>query len=467
MLFAQDPVEFFGGSGARAHAVSHRDAEALQREGLAFRLEQMLTAIPPLGALADAQGLDADVSLDEAPRLLFPHTIYKSYNPDWLAEQDFSRITDWVTKFVTIDPPHAIDGTSTEPPATADDWLDWLERALGIAVVHSSGTSGRLSLVPALVGARWAHQRRLRMVRSELLASHGLGEAEMRMAVIWPAPARGRSALVTAGRMWREFEELAPDEFVTLFDEAPGLDYELYVTMARREAARGVPELPAPAPAVERMLEIAEYRRAHFGEFVNAMLDKVEAGMAGRRTVLMGAPYVQAVIARAALERGMEGFFAPHSFLQSMGGLKGRTMPGDGEDAIGRFMGNAHEIGMYGMTEMMLAATRCQRGRFHVPPWVIVWALDPAGGWAALPRNGVREGRAAFLDLSVEGSWGGLVSADHIVIDYDPCACGRRTPSIDARIRRVADDDWECEFTPAAPQAMAAAFEVLGAPARA
>lgn len=462
MQFARDPVEFFGGSGSRAHAVSASEAEALQQEAVAFRLGQMLPVIPPLAALADAQGLDVFVPLDQVPRLLFPHTIYKSYDPVWLAERDFSALTDWATKFVAVDSSNIADDASGAPPTTADEWLDWLEQALAIAVVHSSGTSGRLSLVPARVEARLAHQRRLRMVRTELLASHGLGEAEMRMSVIWPAPARGRSALVYAGRMWREFEQLAPHEFATLFDEAPGLDYELYVTMARREAARGMLELPPPSPDVERMLEVAEYRHSHFGEFVDAMLDRVEAAMAGRRAILMGAPHVQAVIARAALARGMERFFAPHSFVQSMGGLKGRAMPNDGEAAIRRFMGDAQEIGIYGMTEMMLAATRCRHGRFHMPPWVIAWALDPTQDWAPLPRSGVREGRAAFLDLSVEGSWGGLISADHVVIDYGPCACGRRTPSVDARIRRVADDDRDTGFTPATPQAMAAALEALG-----
>ncbi|MFT4027569.1 MAG: hypothetical protein QM676_12315, partial [Novosphingobium sp.] len=59
-------------------------------------------------------------------------------------------------------------------------------------------------------------------------------------------------------------------------------------------------------------------------------------------------------------------------------------------------------------------------------------ALLPVG-------EGKVEGRAAFFDLSMDGRWGGVISGDKIEIDYTPCACGARSPSISDTIARYAD----------------------------
>jgi hypothetical protein len=96
---------------------------------------------------------------------------------------------------------------------------------------------------------------------------------------------------------------------------------------------------------------------------------------------------------------------------------------------------------MYGMQEIQTAMPRCQKGgRYHVPPWLICLPLDKDGEHI-LPGfgQGQVEGRAAFFDLSVDGRWGGIISGDHIHIDYGTCECGARSPSIRDDIRRYAD----------------------------
>src|SRR3546814_2891855 len=83
---------------------------------------------------------------------------------------------------------------------------------------------------------------------------------------------------------------------------------------------------------------------------------------------------------------------------------------------------------------------RCRAGgRYHVPPWVVPLILDKSGD-ALLPiGNGEYEGRAAFFDLSIDGRWGGVISGDRISIDFSPCPCGHKGPSIRDNIARYAD----------------------------
>ena len=98
-----------------------------------------LPAIPPLHALAEAQGLGPDVALDDLPKLFFPHTIYKSYDPAWLLSGDYARMARWLQNFTTVDLK-----TGDQPDfASIDAWLDWLEAQCDADIAHSSGTTGR------------------------------------------------------------------------------------------------------------------------------------------------------------------------------------------------------------------------------------------------------------------------------------------------------------------------------------
>ena len=47
--------------------------------------------------------------------------------------------------------------------------------------------------------------------------------------------------------------------------------------------------------------------------------------------------------------------------------------------------------------------------------------------------------RYAFLDTSIEGRWGGLITGDRIFVDYDDCACGRPGPTITRDIARYGE----------------------------
>jgi hypothetical protein len=84
---------------------------------------------------------------------------------------------------------------------------------------------------------------------------------------------------------------------------------------------------------------------------------------------------------------------------------------------------------------------RCQEGgRYHLPAWVVALPLNKEGD-ALVPgfADGEVEARAAFFDLSMDGRWGGVISGDRIQIDFRPCTCGSKSPSIRDDIARYSD----------------------------
>ncbi|MET0365533.1 MAG: hypothetical protein ABW169_12855, partial [Sphingobium sp.] len=95
----------------------------------------------------------------------------------------------------------------------------------------------------------------------------------------------------------------------------------------------------------------------------------------------------------------------------------------------------------YSMQELQSGMPKCQKGgRYHLPPWLVPLILDKSGD-NLLPIDLTQEyeGRAAFFDLSLDGRWGGVISGDKVAIDFRPCACGHKGPTIRDNVARYAD----------------------------
>jgi hypothetical protein len=146
----------------------------------------------------------------------------------------------------------------------------------------------------------------------------------------------------------------------------------------------------------------------------------------------------------AVRERGYSAKdFHPENACYLGGGLKRAKLPPDYREFVYETFNLSPRFiyQMYGMQELGTSMPRCQIGqRYHVPPWLICLPLDKDGD-ALVPGvgEGKVEGRAAFFDLSMDGRWGGVISGDHIEVDYSPCACGNRSPSIADNIYRYSD----------------------------
>lgn len=450
------PLEPYLLDHAAAHGLSGNELAGIQQQALSARLADLLPQLPPLAAMAQAQGLDADITLDDAPKLFFPHTIYKSYDPIWLLAGNFPRMNAWLQQFTTVD----LKTAALPQFGSIDAWLGWLETECGIDVAHSSGTTGRMSLIARSQADALARHARNRVGFVQLVAEQGVAEEDAWYHIVWPGAAGGRSAQQKMAEGARHMSARSPDDFLALYDNDLGADYEFFVVRARLARRLGQLELPRPSPYVALKLAEADHRHAMQNEAAARMIEGMRE-LAGKRILLMGSPHSLAGICRAGVAAGLGGRFAAQSAHVSVGGLKGLDAPPDYDEVLSGLLGNAIPVEGYGASEMNTGYMKCREGRFHIPPWVVVYLLDPVVGWQPKPREGVQEGRGAFLDLAFASAWGGLVTADHIEVDYRPCACGRQSASISPNIRRVADSDEDFSWIPASSDAIGAALEAL------
>jgi hypothetical protein len=194
--------------------------------------------------------------------------------------------------------------------------------------------------------------------------------------------------------------------------------------------------------------EIAEYeetgarREKALDEAVNVTVDAL-LEVRTEKLFLLGLWGNMHKVAVAMRERGYGAKdFHPDNLMYVGGGLKREQLPPDYREFVrGTFnIRDGRNFQLYGMQELGSVKVRCQEGgRYHAPPWMVCLPLNKEGD-ALLPMDqGEVECRAAFFDLSMDGRWGGVISGDRMEIDFGPCACGARSPSIRDNIVRYAD----------------------------
>ena len=135
-------------------------------------------------------------------------------------------------------------------------------------------------------------------------------------------------------------------------------------------------------------------------------------------------------IIEQARELGIgDGEFHPQSVINAGGGVKGVALPDDYKEIVTKFYGSVIRPGAYGMTELFQMMPRCEAMRYHRPPGLIWLLLNQSGEElinAAPGHAEPVEGRFAFLDLSLDGRWGGLITGDKVTIDISGrWPCGR------------------------------------------
>jgi hypothetical protein len=460
LAWMQDPFAAFGASNTAIHSVARDEAEAVQLLAFNLRLAQRRDEIPVLGKLADSQGITCADSLDATAPLLFTHDLYKSYPPSLLIRQRFQDLTRWLSRLTPCDLSRAdVAGCSS-----IDDWLGRLRLQTPLDVATSSGTRGILSFFPksrhdyalAATGLRV----QLTQVFGRPVASDAMDE---KLHVLTPFYRDGHS---TVARL--------PCYFLQVFCKGdPGflhtaLPYTLSSDMmwlaARLRAAEAAGDLgrvEIPETLAARRSEWQQLQQQLPAQQA-AFIRQTGPELAGKRVFALGITTLFYRIAKEGLEHGVRCAFGPGSVVMGGGGAKGTELPADADRVIAEFFGVTRVGGGYGMTEQNTFMTCCEHDHFHLPPWVTLVLLDAHSG-APLPRSAVQTGRAAFFDMTHDGSWGGIVTGDRITVDYRPCPCGRTTLHIDQTIQRFSelnggDDKISCA---AAPSAQSDALEYL------
>jgi len=460
LRMADDPPKFFDYSNRRAHQVPREYAEEMQLAVLQQRFAQLRDRVAVLKAAADEQGIGHLDNLDEGANLVFPDSVYKSYPVSLLEKNRFDQMTKWLGRLTSTD----VSKADVRGCTGIDSWLEALEAATDMQVVNSSGTSGAMTFLPRTRKDYRIVSDIFGMTSRDFNGIESLPDLRREPWHSFYLGFRGGRSHAGRAASWVVDNFAGSKDFLhTLYDMDMSSDVMFTAARLRRAQARG---------ELDR-LEISPTLKARQGEFEAIQQSTAQAmhrifdrliTLKGQKVYIAGMTASLTELSRRGLERGYRQMFGPSSIVQCGGGSKGGNLPENWEELVLEFTG-ARRIGQYyGMTEVTMITAKCSENHYHVPPWIVPYALDPATG-RSLPRTGTQTGRATFFDLVPQTYWGGVATGDEVTVDWRPCACGRTTVHIHPAIRRFsektgADDKITCA---AAEDAHAAAIDFLAA----
>jgi hypothetical protein len=408
--------------------VAPDDLLPLQIEASNERLETRIKAIPLLANRVESSGVRAIATPSDLVPLLFAHNTYKTYAEAWLTEGQWDRMARWLATVSTYERGDGsfggVDGL--------DEWVQCLERE-GRYVACSSGTTGK----PAMLGAtlhdlEFASQSNV----ASLSWSTGIEPAQDRKFFglgprtnITRNEHTRRALLEAFGSKTEEPYQLP----------VPPISVESMMTMImlRRRIADGT----ARPGEVSEFETLSTQRQASMDA---AQEDAIDALVKAREQKLLLTGFFPHLypLALGVREQGYSGKdYSADNAMFTGGGLKGVQLPSDYRETILDTFNVSEErlYNFYAMQEINTVLPKCAAGRYHVAPWVMVLPLDAPGEQLLDAGEGEIECRAAFMDLSLEGRWGGVISGDRVLVDVRVCACGHQGPTIGGEIVRYAD----------------------------
>ena len=402
---------------------------AAQVEAMDQRFQACRDQIKVLGRRAGEAGVTAVRSHEDAVKLLLPHTAYKSYPESWLMGKRWDRLSKWLDTVST----HRVPVEAVADVVDIDGWIEKLA-SHGLFVSCSSGTTGKSAmLIASNSDMSWC--------RTEAVAAYSWGSgvkpARDRRIFGMAAVAHVARNLVTGEAYTAALQNPAHERFA--YPVPPITVGNLtQMVVLRKSIAEGTAK-PGDIAAFEqlsatRQKAVDEAVGITARAVVEARRDKLHV------TGLWAGLYN---VAKAVRELGYDAKdFHPENSIYVGGGLKRANLPSDYREFVYETFNIRPERNYqnYSMQELHSGMPRCRAGgRYHVPPWVVPLILDKTGDNLLSIASGEYEGRAAFFDLSLDGRWGGVISGDRVSIDFGPCACGAKGPSIRDNIVRYAD----------------------------
>jgi hypothetical protein len=383
-----------------------------------------------VGLRAKEAGLTEVGDLFDAVQVLLPHTAYKSYPENWLREGRWNMMTKWLGT-ISPYPIKPIDLTKLQG---IDDWINALD-AVGHYIACSSGTTGKSAmLIASQADMEWSKIDTVNMY------SWGSGVKPMqdRMMICCAPIAKTPKATTIWGAQYKAFANPA---WKWLDYPVPPITVgSLTKMVVLRKAIADGTALPNDIAEFDRA---TKERQDTVDAAVGTTADYIIANRE-KKLFLTGLWNGHYHVAKAVRERGYSARdFHPDNCIYVGGGLKRAQLPPDYQ----QFVHETYNISTdkhfqnYSMQELNSGMPRCRAGgRYHVPPWMVPMILNRDGDvLESHTCQGEFEGRAAFFDLSLDGRWGGVITGDKIQLDFSPCKCGAKSPSIRDNVARFAD----------------------------
>ena len=430
------------------------DIAELQQHWVRKRFEQLRPHIPMLDRLAREQGVDKVNDIDDIAPLLFAHTVYKSYPLSYLEKNRFDKLTKWMSGLTTTD----LSGVDAAGIESIDDWLDLVDEKSDLMIFHTSGTTGKLSFIPRTKaqGRIVAKLAGIRLrdwfggnSRADMLRHH--------RPIINPGYRYGAATAQRLGVLQAEMFAGGFDNVLYLYpDRRFSADMQSLAGRIRNAEAKGeLGALKVPQALLRRREELLELE-AQRPQDVARFLEEAVNRFHGQDVFIAAVYSLLFDWAQDGLEKGQSGVFGAGTFVNTGGGAKGAKLPDNWKDMIRGYLGIKTFDDVYGMTESMSVAVRCEHDKYHFSPLTVVFPLDPKTG-KLLPRRDGTTGRMAFFDLIPDSYWAGFVSGDEVTFSgwERPCACGRTGLYAEPAIRRYSekeggDDKVMCSGAPEA-----------------
>jgi len=412
----------------------------LQLAGLKERFAQLITRIPVLRKLAAEQKIGRISGIDDAAPLLFRHSVYKSYPLSFLEKSDFQRLTRWLDGLTAFD----LSGLDASKCESIDEWIDLLDHNTEIRVVHSSGTSGKLSFLPRSEGEwsgpylRWHHH----FFEGFTDEGEHVVEGIETLPIISPSyrfGALGQQRMIE--HIIKYWHRGNGTPVITLHPNRMSADaLSLGGRLQAAEARGELGQLQLSPKLLARRDEFLKHAK-DVPLRMEAFLDAV-VNVKGQRVILLGQFGQYYDFAVAGSGRGMNHMFSSDSLISLGGGNKNRALPDGWQKMLFTFLGRTVREA-YGMSEIMAGSRKCLHGNYHIQPWVILYLVDQKSG-QVLPRIGTHTGRLGVFDLLASTYWGGFLTGDQVTITFDDttrCGCGRIGPYLHANLRRYSEQE--------------------------
>jgi hypothetical protein len=423
---------------AAGHELAFTEIADVQIAAMNERLRQQVAQVKLVDMRARDEGITAISCFEDVAPLLLPHTVYKSYPESFLRLKKWDRLTKWLGTMSTA----TFDTFDLEGIADIDEWVERLAEA-GHFLSCSSGTTGN----PALMLSNRADVEFAsgNMLKSARWATELQPEQDRTMFAFSVVTQTPKGKLQNAGMSGA-------------FARPDGAHFRFPVpAITIGSIMRMITLRKAVADGTASPSEIAEYdsesatRQKLVDEAVGKSADALIAAR-GEKLYITGMWAQLFAVADEVRKRGYSARdFHPENCLVQAGGLKGAVLPDDFREVIYDTLNITPQFlfQFYSMQEIQTTMPKCHKGaRYHIPPSLVCLPLDHEGE-KLLPGigEGKVEGRAGFFDLSIEGRWGGIITGDRIEVDYTPCPCGARSPSITDNIARFKDLEGDDKIT--------------------
>jgi len=399
--FCADPHSMARCTLDQVFSLERGQIERIQLAGLRKRLAELSPQLPPLKKLVESNRITALNEINDVVPLLLPHTTYKSYPLSLIDNCRFAQLTTWLNDYTT----HDLSGLDVSGCQSLDEWLDVIETNTSVRVVVSSGTSGKISILPrsTVENAYAIYSNALWYSRFGDETGGVRDPYAPDVYHVLPFARYGRHSTQNMTKIMVEHGFHGKEDQVFTLGGELSTDVLWMMGRLKKAQADGMFEQLKKTKAWQRLggklAEVDRNRSETSEKFYLEVITRLKD-----KTVLFkaGMNYYLALV-NCAEKHGLEIRFAPDSFLMCAGGLKRNNVSDADLERIRKaFPHEFHES--YGCSELTPGASRlCPAGHYHITEHEMNGLVMPGQALHCLAKPGKNcdEACSTFESLQV------------------------------------------------------------------